>query len=459
MNKVRITTSWDDGHPKDLKLAELLAKYEIPATFYLPIKNPERRVMKDKEIRKLAKNFEIGSHSLNHKILTELSLEEAKKEIAEGKKRLENIIGYEVESFAYPSGKYNQEIKQLVGFSGFKYARTVSMFATSVGDKLLAPTTVHAYNHHSLRYLQHGAYRRLFYSLARSGNLSLDWRVLAKASFDWCLVNGGVYHLWGHSWEIEENNDWVRLEKILAYIAKKTTKTQRRTNSELLGDLEEEKRDYYQGLNPVWYSATYDTPYYRNELKLIKELTRDIDSQGKKVLDIGCGTGRVSTIVKKADYTGIDFAKNLIDFAKIAEPDKKFLMREFGKSHFTEATRGKYDLILVWGMFEDETSPFIKLEPIMKLIRKNGKIIFTLSNANNVLFRLSKYLKAEFFDHRFPITSYTSAFISEELKRFKQKGWRIKISSFGVVPPVYKLVPGLRLGKVGTTLVVILDKK
>ena len=28
-----ITTSWDDGHPLDFRVAELLAKYGLPGTF------------------------------------------------------------------------------------------------------------------------------------------------------------------------------------------------------------------------------------------------------------------------------------------------------------------------------------------------------------------------------------------------------------------------------------------
>ena len=34
---ILITTSWDDGHPLDLRLAELLHKYDVPATFYIPV--------------------------------------------------------------------------------------------------------------------------------------------------------------------------------------------------------------------------------------------------------------------------------------------------------------------------------------------------------------------------------------------------------------------------------------
>ena len=34
-----------------------------------------------------------------------------------------------------------------------------------------------------------------------------------------CLEQGGVYHLWGHSWEVDARGDWGRLERVLGYIA------------------------------------------------------------------------------------------------------------------------------------------------------------------------------------------------------------------------------------------------
>lgn len=33
---------------------------------------------------------------------------------------------------------------------------------------------------------------------------------------------GGVFHLWGHSWEIEHNKDWGRLERVLSYFANRS---------------------------------------------------------------------------------------------------------------------------------------------------------------------------------------------------------------------------------------------
>jgi ABC-type uncharacterized transport system YnjBCD substrate-binding protein len=37
--------------------------------------------------------------------------------------------------------------------------------------------------------------------------------------FDRVNREGGVFHLWGHSWEIDRYKDWDRLEKVLRYIS------------------------------------------------------------------------------------------------------------------------------------------------------------------------------------------------------------------------------------------------
>jgi hypothetical protein len=42
---------------------------------------------------------------------------------------------------------------------------------------------------------------------------------MAMRWFDLCLARGGVYHLWGHSWEVDARRDWRRLENVLAHIS------------------------------------------------------------------------------------------------------------------------------------------------------------------------------------------------------------------------------------------------
>jgi hypothetical protein len=48
-----------------------------------------------------------------------------------------------------------------------------------------------------------------------------NWDVMAIAQFDLMLATGGVFHLWGHSWEVEKNGDWARLERVFAHIARR----------------------------------------------------------------------------------------------------------------------------------------------------------------------------------------------------------------------------------------------
>jgi peptidoglycan/xylan/chitin deacetylase (PgdA/CDA1 family) len=62
-----------DGHPADLRVAEFLACLGLPATFYIPARNAERPVIAHAQVRDLATQFEIGSHTINHVALTSLS--------------------------------------------------------------------------------------------------------------------------------------------------------------------------------------------------------------------------------------------------------------------------------------------------------------------------------------------------------------------------------------------------
>ena len=84
-------------------------KYKIEGTFYVPIKNQQNQVIDNDKIKKLSDDFEIGGHSVNHKVLTELSDDELDYEISESKKLLEEITGKRIISFCYPLGKYNKK--------------------------------------------------------------------------------------------------------------------------------------------------------------------------------------------------------------------------------------------------------------------------------------------------------------------------------------------------------------
>ena len=105
-----ITTSWDDGHPLDIKVAELLKKYSIKGTFYIPIRNWANDSISKEDIIQISKDFEIGGHTYNHAILTYIPEHRMKLELVESKRELETIVNNQIISFCYPLGQYNQRI-------------------------------------------------------------------------------------------------------------------------------------------------------------------------------------------------------------------------------------------------------------------------------------------------------------------------------------------------------------
>jgi peptidoglycan/xylan/chitin deacetylase (PgdA/CDA1 family) len=214
------TTSWDDGHPLDQHLAELLAKYGLTGTFYIPLQN-SRPVMTVQAIRKLSQAFEVGAHTVNHAVLTEVPDTTARSEIRESRKKLEDITGVPCDTFCFPKGRFRTSHLEMVRRAGFSCARTAELLSTRLpvnhGGLSLMPTTVQASPHRWTTYAKNCAKRLesrnalnlLLYARSR------NWVETARAMLQVVAEQGGVFHLWGHSWEIEEQQQWKQLESVL----------------------------------------------------------------------------------------------------------------------------------------------------------------------------------------------------------------------------------------------------
>lgn len=229
MPRCIVTTSWDDGHRLDLKLVALLKDHGLSGTFYIS-KDFDSR-LSDEEIQIMAQSQEIGAHTVSHANLLELSLSAARKEISESKKWLEGLIGKEVKMFCYPRGYFNDEMKNLVRQAGFSGARTTRDLSYKSGDPFEMDTTVHIYpfpfrkrsahQYHWSEYLFQPLQNKIL-GLMKIGAppaAFFSWLNLSKFLFDRALKAGGVYHLWGHSWEIERFGMWADLEKLCRYIS------------------------------------------------------------------------------------------------------------------------------------------------------------------------------------------------------------------------------------------------
>jgi peptidoglycan/xylan/chitin deacetylase (PgdA/CDA1 family) len=225
-NKLRfVTTSWDDGDRADLKLAELLRSKGIHGTFYIPI-NYREKPLGHAELRTLAsEGFEIGAHGWSHKHLWRLPPEEVGREVRPCKDALEDILGKQVEMFCYPGGRYDANVVRALQEAGYRGARTVRMLATRpTSSPFEMPTTLEVFPHGPFTYLKNVARARsleslqsFFVQMPRLGS----WVELAKRLFDAVLEDGGVWHLCGHSWQIERLDLWGGLRELLDYVCRR----------------------------------------------------------------------------------------------------------------------------------------------------------------------------------------------------------------------------------------------
>jgi peptidoglycan-N-acetylglucosamine deacetylase len=219
-----VTTSWDDGDPSDIKIADLLRSRKLAGTFYVPITGYRgRKTLAHPALRALSsEGFEIGAHSFSHKSLTSLSREELGRDVATCKERLEQIVKREVSMFCYPKGRYDRNIIRQLKQAGYKGARTTRMLSLDTDFTAFEiRTTVQAYPHPKMAYVR---------NLGRAGNIPglvgylselrhfRSWVELGKQFFDRMLKRGGIWHLYGHSWEIEQLGIWADLQEMLDYV-------------------------------------------------------------------------------------------------------------------------------------------------------------------------------------------------------------------------------------------------
>jgi peptidoglycan-N-acetylglucosamine deacetylase len=218
-----VTTSWDDGDRMDLKLIDILCERAVCGTFYVPIQYRDRP-LNHCDLRRLAsQGFEIGAHGCCHKPLLGLRGSELAQEVGPCKQILQDIIGSEVEMFCYAQGRYDANAVRSLQEAGYRGARTVRMLGTrTIFDPFQMPVTLQAFPHGPITYLKNVAragslesMRSCLTQIPRLGN----WVSLGKALFDEVLANGGVWHLFGHSWEIDRLDLWDDLRSLLDYVA------------------------------------------------------------------------------------------------------------------------------------------------------------------------------------------------------------------------------------------------
>ena len=138
LNSKNIVLTFDDGYEDNYKnVFSVLRKYNFRATIFLATDfigkemiNRNGTSLKMLNWEQIAEMHESGlidfqPHTASHVDLTSVSAAEAEKEILESKKLLEERLNKKCNSLAYPWGRYNSEIINILKHNGFGGAVTI----------------------------------------------------------------------------------------------------------------------------------------------------------------------------------------------------------------------------------------------------------------------------------------------------------------------------------------------
>jgi hypothetical protein len=152
---------------------------------------------------------------------------------------VEEITGKGCKVFCFPGGRFKKRQLRLVREAGFRAARTVELLSIAeprqIDGLCVIPTTIQAFPHGTCAYVKNALLRfsRASYFALLSASKSGDWVAQATEMLSRTIERGGVFHLWGHSWEIEQEGQWQQLESFLSLATTRLSSLRCVTNSEL----------------------------------------------------------------------------------------------------------------------------------------------------------------------------------------------------------------------------------
>ncbi|WP_167956478.1 polysaccharide deacetylase family protein [Anaerosporobacter faecicola] len=233
-----LTFSYDDGLIFDRQLVQLFNQYQVKGTFnlnsgefgrvavdYQNGVEVEDSTIKSEEVATLYEEHEVASHTVSHPSLTNMDTSTMAYEVINDRKNLEDLTHQFVTGFAYPYGTYNNEVEQVLKMCGIEYARTVQ--STHGFDLPANPLEWNPTCHHNDEQLM---------ELAKE---------FCEKKDPYGRIR--VFYVWGHSFEFGRNNDWYKMENLLAYMKPYFPDIWLATNHEIM--------DYYLAFKQAKYTA------------------------------------------------------------------------------------------------------------------------------------------------------------------------------------------------------------
>lgn len=181
-----IKLSVDDGCASDVRVAELVKKYDIECVFYWPVEWASLALTNDyapltfSDAQLIASEHEVGSHTVTHRLLTKIPIQEAVWEINESKARLSQMFNRDIVKFCPPRGYTNEALTDL----------TLKLYKSQRLTKGTNLVHIHPNS---------------------GANENQEWR-------EWYRAKTSLYdevELWGHSHEWDKFDMWDQIEEFL----------------------------------------------------------------------------------------------------------------------------------------------------------------------------------------------------------------------------------------------------
>lgn len=195
-----IVITFDDGLISDYEVAfPFLEERGLAATFFVTANNVGTTgYVSQMQLREMAEaGMEIGSHGLSHSYLVTMEAGQVHKEITESRRRLEDIVGRPVISFAPVGGHFNGRMVEIARQAGYRCFASMLPGVSNLKKEYCILRRNHLQSQHDTRYLQRLLAREkglLVKNFLRYRLLFMAKRILGMQRYDQLrnlLVEGG----------------------------------------------------------------------------------------------------------------------------------------------------------------------------------------------------------------------------------------------------------------------------
>jgi len=165
------------------------------------------------------------------------------------------------------------------------------------------------------------------------------------------------------------------------------------------GQLNNSNKSPDQVFNEIWLETVKLNKIPDPPLYLIEAVINSLlPISGKKILESGCGTGKISleltklgakcTLLDKSP-TAIDIAKDIYSKAKL---DAKFVLGDIFELPFPD---GSFDIVWNAGVLEhfDENYTASAIKEMCRVCKADGKVVIYVPSARGLFYRLGKWIK------------------------------------------------------------------